>query len=137
MLFCWFNKLHLYHLAGVILLLLLIFSAGNSRITECVGLYFSSIVNCCDGCVPSDLHANDRKHDMQPSTQHTHEMVSNARRKKTAHGALSLMKIMFGQCESGNREREREERAGEGKSNEKSRRKNLPNPIPFSHSMLS
>lgn len=46
--------------------------------------------------VSSNLHANDRKHDMQPSSKHnrtpnTWVMVSNANSKSTAHGALSVI----------------------------------------------
>lgn len=48
--------------------------------------------------VSSDLHANDRKHDMQLHIEHMREMVLNAI-AKIAHGALSLLKIMFGQRE--------------------------------------
>lgn len=96
--------------------------------------------------VSSDLHANDRKHDVQPSskqtfTHHTLRWSWIVREKPARGAALSLMEIMFGQPERWkDREGERErvckrltKRGGwDVEPHEKSRRKNPPNPIPFS-----
>lgn len=83
-LFCRFNKLRSYHLAGAIFIIFY---------WECIPRIVRSVFGFCKSRlfpldVSSDLHANDSEHDMQPSSKYKH--MSWSWMSETAHDALEF-----------------------------------------------